>query len=87
MILFANFSSFKHLTKQDQFSFAQILHLSIFGGERKFPELFQTQTFSLLTENCPIFKNYKAASFSKNGWELKFQPILDYHDKKIQKQW
>ena len=23
--------------------------------------------------------------FSKNGWELKFQPMSDYHDKKILK--
>ena len=36
-------------------------------------------------ENCIIFKNYKTASFSKNTWELNFQPMPHCNNKKIQK--
>ena len=66
MVLLMNFSTSKHRKKQDHFPFAKILCHLPFSGERKFPKLFQTKTFSLLMENYEIFKNYKTASFSKN---------------------
>ena len=51
-------------TKQDQFPFAQILCHLTFSEKGKFPELFQTKTFSL-PKICSIFKNHQTASFSK----------------------
>ena len=47
MVLLANFSSSKYKTRP----IAEILCRLTFGGERKFSELFQTKTFSLLKEN------------------------------------
>ena len=81
-----NFSSSMHSTKQDQFPLHKISVVKHSMEGKRILELFQTKTNSFLTENHPIFKNYKTALFFKIGWELKFQPTPDCHDKKIQKQ-
>ena len=85
MVLLLNFSSFKYNTRQDQFLFAQILHRLTFGGERKFPEMFQTKPFSLLKETAQSSKITKQPCSRKIIENSNFCQCLIATTKKIRK--